>query len=89
MDTTLDPRWQAALDHSRYLTNLFFARPELIAELAASWEQPLSEQLLQAPRDGHTVALVVPWSAMWLAVAGVGTRSSSQYIDIHRCIRDD
>lgn len=49
MDTTLDPRWQAALDHSRYLTNLFFARPELIAELAASWEQPLSEQLLQAP----------------------------------------
>ena len=49
MDTTLYPRWQAALDHSRYLTNLFFARPELIAELAATWEQPLSEQLLQAP----------------------------------------
>jgi glutamate-ammonia-ligase adenylyltransferase len=49
MDTTLDPRWQAALDHSRYLTNLFFARPELIAELAATWEQPLSEELLLAP----------------------------------------
>ncbi len=46
MDTTLDPRWQAALDHSRYLTNLFFARPELIAELAATWEQPLSEDML-------------------------------------------
>lgn len=49
MDTTLDPRWQAALDHSRYLTNLFFARPEVIAELAATWEQPLSEELLLAP----------------------------------------
>jgi glutamate-ammonia-ligase adenylyltransferase len=49
MDTMLDPRWQAALDHSRYLTNLFFARPDLIAELAATWEQPLSEELLLAP----------------------------------------
>jgi len=49
MDTMLDPRWQAALDHSRYLTNLFFARPKLIAELAATWEQPLSEELLLAP----------------------------------------
>jgi glutamate-ammonia-ligase adenylyltransferase len=49
MDTMLDPRWQPALDHSRYLTNQFHARPELIPELAATWEQPLSEELLMAP----------------------------------------
>ena len=45
----LDPRWQPALDHSRYLTNQLHARPELIPELAATWEQPLSEELLMAP----------------------------------------
>ena len=27
MDITLDPRWQPALDHSRYLTTLLNARP--------------------------------------------------------------
>jgi len=49
MDTTLDPRWQAAVDHSRYLANLLNSRPELIPELAATWQQPLSEALLLAP----------------------------------------
>ncbi|WP_412481059.1 bifunctional [glutamate--ammonia ligase]-adenylyl-L-tyrosine phosphorylase/[glutamate--ammonia-ligase] adenylyltransferase [Azonexus sp. IMCC34839] len=49
MDTTLDPRWQGALAHSRYIANLLQARPELIAELAATWQQPLSEDLLRAP----------------------------------------
>lgn len=49
MDTTLDPRWQAAVDHSRYLANLLNSRPELIPELAATWQQPLSEELLLAP----------------------------------------
>ena len=49
MDTALDPRWQAALDHSRYLTNLLQARPALIPELAASWQQPLSEDMLLTP----------------------------------------
>ena len=49
MDTSIDPRWQAALDHSRYLTNQLNARPDLIPELAATWEQPLTEELLQAP----------------------------------------
>src|SRR5574343_170779 len=49
MDTRLDPRWQTALDHSRYLSSLFYARPELIPELAATWQGPLTEELLQAP----------------------------------------
>ena len=49
MDTTLDPRWPAALGHSRYLANLLQARPDLIPELAATWQQPLSEELLRAP----------------------------------------
>jgi len=49
MDITLDPRWQPALDHSRYLTTLLNARPELIPELAATWERPLDEALLMAP----------------------------------------
>ena len=49
MDTKIDPRWQSALDLSRYLNNLLQARPELIPELAASWQQPLSEDLLLKP----------------------------------------
>ncbi len=49
MDTTLDPRWQPALAHSRYLSNLLQAHPGLIPELLATWQQPLSEDLLLAP----------------------------------------
>src|SRR5574343_1369176 len=49
MDTTPDPRWQAAIAHSRYLANQLNAHPELIPELAATWQQPLSEAMLQAP----------------------------------------
>ncbi|MEN3373198.1 bifunctional [glutamate--ammonia ligase]-adenylyl-L-tyrosine phosphorylase/[glutamate--ammonia-ligase] adenylyltransferase [Dechloromonas sp. ZS-1] len=49
MDTTLNPRWQPALEHSRYLAQLLQARPALIPELAAAWEQPLSEAMLLAP----------------------------------------
>ncbi|MBS1144782.1 MAG: bifunctional [glutamate--ammonia ligase]-adenylyl-L-tyrosine [Proteobacteria bacterium] len=49
METTLDPRWQPALGHSRYLANLLQAHPELIPELQATWQQPLSEAMLQAP----------------------------------------
>src|SRR5574343_811975 len=49
MDTTPDPRWQAAITHSRYLANQLNAHPELIPELAATWQQPLSEAMLQAP----------------------------------------
>jgi glutamate-ammonia-ligase adenylyltransferase len=49
MDTTLDPRWPAALGHSRYLANLLQMHPALIPELLATWQQPLSEDLLLAP----------------------------------------
>ena len=49
MDNTLDPRWQNALEHSRYLSSQLQAHPELIPELKASWLQPLSEDLLLAP----------------------------------------
>jgi glutamate-ammonia-ligase adenylyltransferase len=49
MEHMLDPRWQPALALSRYLSNLLQARPALIPELAASWQQPLSEDLLLAP----------------------------------------
>ena len=52
MDSTLDPRWQAALRHSNYLATLLNARPELIPELAATWEQALDEGLLMAPLQG-------------------------------------
>ncbi len=44
-----DPRWQRALDHSRYLNNLLQTHPELVPELAASWLQPLGEDQLLAP----------------------------------------
>ncbi|MBI2277569.1 MAG: bifunctional [glutamate--ammonia ligase]-adenylyl-L-tyrosine phosphorylase/[glutamate--ammonia-ligase] adenylyltransferase [Dechloromonas sp.] len=49
MDTTLDPRWQAALGHSHYLANLLQTHPALIPELLATWLQPLSEDLLLTP----------------------------------------
>lgn len=49
MDTLPDSRWQTALGHSRYLSTLFQAHPELPGELAASWQQPLDEALLTAP----------------------------------------
>ncbi len=49
MDTTLDPRWQSALELSRYLNNLLQAQPKLIPELKATWLQALSEDLLLAP----------------------------------------
>jgi glutamate-ammonia-ligase adenylyltransferase len=49
MDKLPDPRWQGALDHSRYLSNLLASRPALIDELAEAWTQPLSlEQLMSA-----------------------------------------
>jgi len=48
-----DPRWQRALDHSRYLSNLLQARPALVGELASSWLQPLTEDQLLAPLHGE------------------------------------
>ncbi|MEN9479818.1 MAG: hypothetical protein RLZZ298_1213 [Pseudomonadota bacterium] len=49
MQHTIDPRWQAALDHSTYLNNLLKCRPALIPELAATWHQALSEDMLLNP----------------------------------------
>ena len=49
MEHTIDPRWQPALEHSTYLSNLLKCRPALIPELAASWQQALSEDILMAP----------------------------------------
>ena len=48
MDPLPDPRWQAALAHSQYLSTLLQARPALIPELAATWLAPLSEAQLRA-----------------------------------------
>lgn len=53
MDTTsIDPRWQTALAHSRYLSNLLQARPTLIPVLADSWQQALDETMLLAALQG-------------------------------------
>ncbi|MDR0777569.1 MAG: bifunctional [glutamate--ammonia ligase]-adenylyl-L-tyrosine phosphorylase/[glutamate--ammonia-ligase] adenylyltransferase [Azonexus sp.] len=49
MTSLPDPRWQRALDHSRYLSNLLQTRPELGTELATVWQLPLSEDQLLAP----------------------------------------
>lgn len=51
MNSLPDPRWQAALDHSSYLSSLLQCRPELIPELAASWLEPLTEDRLRAPLE--------------------------------------
>ncbi|MDD2883620.1 MAG: bifunctional [glutamate--ammonia ligase]-adenylyl-L-tyrosine phosphorylase/[glutamate--ammonia-ligase] adenylyltransferase [Dechloromonas sp.] len=52
MNTTLDPRWADALNHSHYLRALLQARPELIPELHADSLQPLSEAQLKAALQG-------------------------------------
>ena len=49
MDNTLDPRWQIAIDHSHYLANQLQTHPAMIPELAATWQQPLSEDMLLIP----------------------------------------
>ncbi len=51
MDSTLDPRWQAALRHSLYLSNLLNGHPDLIPELAATWQAPLTEAMFRASLD--------------------------------------
>jgi glutamate-ammonia-ligase adenylyltransferase len=48
MESPHDPRWNAALEHSRYLRQLFAARPELPALLQSSWEEPPSQTALKA-----------------------------------------
>ena len=48
-----DPRWQRALDHSHYLSNLLQARPALVDELASTWLLPLTEDQLLAPLHGE------------------------------------
>ncbi|MCB4359284.1 bifunctional [glutamate--ammonia ligase]-adenylyl-L-tyrosine phosphorylase/[glutamate--ammonia-ligase] adenylyltransferase [Quatrionicoccus australiensis] len=52
MDHTILPLWQPAFEHSRYFANQLRARPELIPELLATWQQPLSEDMLLAPLRG-------------------------------------
>ena len=47
MDKLPDPRWQDALQHSRYLSNLLAANPTLMPDLAAAWTAPLSEAQLR------------------------------------------
>jgi len=49
MDHPIDPRWQPALNHSRYLSNLLHSHPALIPELQANWLQALSEDQLLTP----------------------------------------
>jgi glutamate-ammonia-ligase adenylyltransferase len=49
MENTIPSAWQAAVGHSRYLANVLAARPEILAEVAATWQQPLDEALLKAP----------------------------------------
>ena len=49
MDNTLDPRWQIAIDHSHYLANQLQTHPAMIPELAATWQLPLSEDMLLTP----------------------------------------
>jgi len=48
MNNLPDPRWQEALQHSRYLANLLAAHPPLIPELAAAWTTPLSPEMLSS-----------------------------------------
>ena len=51
MDNLPDPRWQDALQHSRFLANLLTARPALIPDLTTVWAAPLSPELLRAAME--------------------------------------
>ena len=46
METLPDPRWQATLDHSRYVSGLLACRPALVTELTALWQEPPAEDML-------------------------------------------
>ncbi len=64
MTENLDPRWQPALAHSHYLEKLLAAHPELVPELAATWQMPLSEDLLlarlkPAPGDDNSLKIAL------------------------------
>ena len=55
MDNYPDARWAGALAHSHFLKRLLTSRPELVPQLAATWEKPLSEdQLLAALNPAPT-----------------------------------
>ncbi|HET6719859.1 MAG TPA: hypothetical protein VFH22_09445, partial [Rhodocyclaceae bacterium] len=45
-DPSPDPRWQPALDLSRFLRQLLAARPALVAALQPSWEQALDRSAM-------------------------------------------
>jgi [glutamine synthetase] adenylyltransferase / [glutamine synthetase]-adenylyl-L-tyrosine phosphorylase len=47
-DSAGDPRWQPAIAHSRYLQNQLAASPELVAQLAGTWQRPLAADDLTA-----------------------------------------
>ena len=49
MDPRLPPAWHSAVGHSHYLAKQLTAHPELVPELLATWQQPLSEEMLRAP----------------------------------------
>jgi len=51
MDNLPDPRWQEALQHSRYLANLLASHPLLTLELATAWTAPLSPELLHSAME--------------------------------------
>lgn len=46
-----DTRWQAAIEHSRYLRQLLSTRPALVERLANTWEQALTAESLLAAID--------------------------------------
>jgi glutamate-ammonia-ligase adenylyltransferase len=56
MDKLPDPRWQDALQHSRYLSNLLAANPTLMPDLAAAWTAPLSEDILREATQPRPLA---------------------------------
>ncbi len=48
MNPTPDSRWQPAFDLSRFLRSLLDCHPELVPELARTWEAPVSAEQLDA-----------------------------------------
>ena len=51
IDSPLDPRWQPALDLSRFLRQLLAARPALVEVLRSTWEQALDGQAMRHHLD--------------------------------------
>ena len=86
---TPDPRWQPALDLSRFLRQLLAARPSLIEPLQAHWESPLDAAAMRAYLDNALAAEAADARETGNEDAlKVALRRLRQFVIAHTMLRD-